>query len=153
MRHGGRGDEQDHQLSGGSFTLDGDTAGDPGAIEFGSGQNFAHGSGAGVSAGRAARRILGHGSCSKMGVLRDETLDRIATESGTTHAGKDRIFGTDLAFVQPGIQHPRRFWEERRATLFSAFSEAADMGSGAKHNILAVQPSQLGNPQSGLGCD
>src|SRR5260370_18026929 len=35
----------------------------------------------------------GTGRCGKMGVLGDETLDRIAAESATTDTRKDRIFG------------------------------------------------------------
>jgi hypothetical protein len=90
---------------------------------------------------------------SKLSVFGDEAFYRIAAESVTSDAGKDRIFGPTPAFAQPGIQHPRRFRKERGTTLFSAFSKAAYMGSGPDHNILAVQPGQLRNPQTGLGCD
>jgi hypothetical protein len=45
----------------------------------------------------------------KMGVFANEAFYRIAAESVTADAGKDRIFGATSAFAQPSIQHPRRF--------------------------------------------
>jgi hypothetical protein len=80
------------------------------------------------------------------GVFGDETLDCIATESGATDAGKERIFRLTVAFTKPSLQHLCRFRTEWSATLFSAFPEAAHMGSGSQDDILAVQPNQLGYP-------
>ena len=37
--------------------------------------------------------------------------------------------------------------------MFSAFPETAHVGTGSQRNILAIQPSQLGNPQTGLDRD
>jgi hypothetical protein len=46
-----------------------------------------------------------------------------------------------------------RFRAERRATLFSAFPDATHVGAGPQHDILAVQPDQLGNPQTSLSAN
>jgi len=83
-------------------------------------------------------------------VLGDETLDRIAAESTATDAGKDRVIGQTVAFAQPSIDGPCCFRAERRATLFSAFPEAAHVSAGPQHDVLAVQANQLGNPQTCL---
>jgi hypothetical protein len=37
--------------------------------------------------------------------------------------------------------------------MFSAFSQTAHVGSGSQHDILAVEPDQLGNTQTGLNSD
>jgi hypothetical protein len=85
-----------------------------------------------------------------MSVFGDEALDRIAAESAAADAGKDWILGLTLAFPQPRAYHLCRFWTERRATQFPAFPEAAHVGPRPQHDVLAVQPNQLGNPQTGL---
>ena len=36
------------------------------------------------------------------------------------------------------------------STQFSAFLETAHVGTGSQRDILAIQPNQLGNPQTGL---
>ena len=81
-----------------------------------------------------------------MGVLGDETLHRIAAESTAANAGKDRTFGQTVALAEPSFQHLCCFRTEGRATLFSPFPEAAHVGAGSQHDILAVQANQLGNP-------
>lgn len=88
-----------------------------------------------------------------VGVLGDETLDRIATQPISPDAWKDGIIGQTVAFAQPSSEGPCRFRAERRATLFSAFPDATHVGAGPQHNILAVQPDQFGNPQTGLDSD
>src|SRR5436309_6833278 len=71
-----------------------------------------------------------------MGVLGDETLDRVAAQPTSTDAGKDRIIGQTVAFVQPSLERSCRFRAERCATLFSAFAEAAHAG----HRFQASHP-------------
>lgn len=60
------------------------------------------------------------------------------------------MIGQSVAFAQPNIDSPCCFRAEGRATLFSAFAEAAHVGAGPQHDILAVEPDQLGNPQTCL---
>jgi len=88
-----------------------------------------------------------------IGVFSDEALDRIPAESPAADAGKDWLFGLTVLFSQPGIHRSCRLRAQRRATLFSAFSQTTDMGSGSKHDILAVQSNQLGNTQTGLNSE
>ena len=59
VRHGGRGNQQTGELSGGDFAAPGIAAGDPGAIQFRRRENGAHGSGAGAPARRTAGAVLG----------------------------------------------------------------------------------------------
>ena len=87
---------------------------------------------------------------SKMGVLSDETLDRIPAKFFTTNTGEDRIFRLTVAFAQPRLKHLGRFRAQWRATLFSSFPEAAHVGTCPQNDILAFQPNQLGNSKAGL---
>src|SRR5262249_7804061 len=53
-----------------------------------------------------------------------------------------------LALPHPCFQHFCRFWTERRASVFSALSLAADMGTCSQNNVLASQAYQLGDPKA-----
>src|SRR5260370_36785730 len=83
-------------------------------------------------------------------VLRQEALNGIAAELSAPDTGKERIVGTAVAFAQPGIQHCCRFWTERRASMFSAFTLTMNVRTGSQHDVLAVQASQLGDAEARL---
>src|SRR5215471_9508405 len=85
-----------------------------------------------------------------MGVLGEEALDRIAAQPTSADAGKDWAIGQTVAFAQPSFEGLSCFRAEWGATLFSAFPEAAHVGARSQHDILTVEPDQLGNSQTGL---
>ena len=92
----------------------------------------------------------GASPCGKMGVLGDKMLDRIATESD--RLGYWERPGSRVCQRVCVAKHRAfcRFRTERRATLFPAFSYTTHVRAGSQHDILAVQPNQLGDPQAGL---
>jgi hypothetical protein len=55
-----------------------------------------------------------------------------------------------MTLRHPGFQHFRRFWTERRASMFSALSLAVDMRTRSQDNVLASQGYQLGDPKASL---
>ena len=93
------------------------------------------------------------GSFSTTGVLSDETLDRISTKPTAPNAGKGWMIGQSLAFAEPSLDRACCFRAEWCATPFSAFAQAAHVSARPQHDILAIEPGQLGNPQPRLNAN
>ena len=77
----------------------------------------------------------GTGRCGKMGVLGNETLDRIAAESATTDTRKERIFGQTMAFPQPRLEHVLR-----------AGAYVRCLGKGRKQRCTPLRPETATEP-------
>src|SRR5215472_667483 len=88
--------------------------------------------------------------CGDGDVFLHQAYNGIAAELSASDAGKQRIVRTTLALPNPCFQHFCRFWTERRASVFSALSLAADMGTCSQNNVLASQAYQLGHPKASL---
>ena len=80
----------------------------------------------------------------------DPEGDGVAAEPPPGTGGKQRILRASGSLGQPDPQHDLDRTGERNRSLFASLAFAEDAGAGAQGDVTAVQPGELGDPQTGL---
>lgn len=70
---------------------------------------------------------------------RHQPLKCIGTHRAATQAGKQRIAGSAVLQLYPLLGNRDYVWPQRRAALFAALAETADMGTRTQFHILVAQ--------------
>jgi hypothetical protein len=73
------------------------------------------------------------------GMSRHQSLKRIGTHRAAAQTGKQRIAGCAPLLLHPLLEDRDHVRPQRRATLFAALAQTADMGARTQFHVLVAQ--------------
>jgi hypothetical protein len=80
-------------------------------------------------------------------------LHCICAQATTAAAREQEARSIVTLFIDPGFKHNHRGFGQWGASFFASFAFAADVGTGAEHHILLLQPGNLRESQTCLHGD
>src|SRR5437667_9596361 len=84
-------------------------------------------------------------SCGYMFVY--QVLDGVCAEPPAREAGEKELAGKRPGFFHPGFQHLASGFRYGSAALLPTFSDAFDVRTGPKRNILTAKPGEFRHAQ------